>query len=149
METIIHKTLKLLLDEFGAEYDVITVSEENSHYRANIEAPNASRLIGRGGQTLQAIQILLKSILWAQNEEKVFVTVDVDNYRKDQEDKVLEKVERTIDLMKERNLSEIKLNPMSPYYRRLVHLWVAENFPDLTTDSIGEGSGRAIKVFYK
>ncbi|MBT3348920.1 KH domain-containing protein [bacterium] len=149
METIIQKTLKLLLDKFEATYSVVTVTEENGHYRANIETDNAARLIGRNGQSLNALQILLKNILWSQNEEKIFVTVDVDNYRQDQESKVMQKVERTLELMRERNLSEIKLNPMSPYFRRLVHVWIANNFPEMTTDSIGEGEQRAVKVFYK
>ncbi len=148
METIIQKALKLLLDKFGAEYDVVTVTEENGHYRANIETDNAARLIGRNGQSLNSLQILLKNILWSQHEEKIFVTVDVDDYRKDQEDKVMQKVERTLELMRERNLSEIKLNPMSPYFRRLVHVWIAQNFPDMMTDSIGEGENRAVKKFF-
>ena len=87
--------------------------------------------------------------MWTQNGEKVFVTVDVDGYRKDQEEKVLSKVKRTIELMKERNLSEMKLYPMSPYFRRVVHVWIAKEYPELTTESTGEGPGRSIKVLYK
>ncbi len=149
METIIQKTLRTLLDKFGAEYLCVTVAEEAGHYRATIETDEASRLIGRSGQTLNALQILLKNILWSQNGEKVFVTVDVDGYRKEQEEKVLAKVRHTIELMKERNLSEIKLHPMSPYFRRVVHVWIAAEYPEMTTDSIGEGDQRAIKVLYK
>ena len=149
METIIQKTLRTLLDKFGAEYLCVTVAEDAGHYRATIETDNASRLIGRNGQTLNALQILLKNILWTQNGERVFVTVDVDGYRKDQEEKVLAKVKHTIDLMKERNLSEIKLYPMSPYFRRVVHVWISNEYPELMTESTGEGEGRSIKVLYK
>jgi spoIIIJ-associated protein len=149
METIIQKALKLLLDKFGSEYDCVTVAEENGHYRANIETPNAARLIGRNGATLNALQILLKNILWSKQEEKIFVTVDVDHYRKDQEDRLIEKVQRTIEMMKDRNLSEIKLFPMSSYFRRIVHLWIIQEYPEMMTESIGEGDTRAIKVFYK
>jgi len=149
METIIQKVLRLLLDKFGADYDCITVHEESGHYRANIETSDPARLIGRNGSVLNSLQILLKNILWNQSSERVFVTVDVDDYRKSQEDRVLEKVEKTIEMMKEDNLSEIKLNPMSAYFRRVVHLWIASNFPDLTTESIGEKGARSIRVFYK
>lgn len=149
METIIQKALKTLLDKFGAEYLCVTVSEDSGHYRANIETDNASRLIGRNGATLNSLQILLKNILWSQNEEKIFVTVDVDNYRKDQEDKAMDKVRQTIELMREQNLPEIKLMPMSAYFRRIAHLWIPTHYPELTTESIGEGPKRAIKVSYK
>lgn len=149
METIIQKAIKRLLDKFGTEYDCVTINEENGHYRANIECSTPARLIGKNGETLQAIQTLLKNMLYAQNQENLFVTVDVDNYRKDQEDRMIEKAQKFIDLMKERNLSEVKLPPMSPYFRRVVHLWVLSNFSELQTDSVGEGRARAIRVFYK
>ena len=149
METIIQKALKLLLDKFGADYDCITVSDENGHYRANIETPDAGRLIGKNGTVLNALQILLKNVLFRQTPEKLFVTVDVDHYKKDQDDKVLEKVRGEIEMMKENNLAEIKLRPMKPYFRRLTHLWISAEYPDLMTDSEGEGFSRAVRVFYK
>jgi spoIIIJ-associated protein len=149
METIIQKTLKRLLDEFGADYLCVTIAEDNGHYRANIETDKAAQLIGRNGKTLSSLQVLLKNILWAQNDEKIFVTIDVDGYRKEQEDKIISRVEKTIELMRERNLSEMKLHPMTPYFRRVIHTWISTNFPELTTESVGEGTGRAIKVLYR
>ena len=149
METIIQKALKLLLDKFGTDYDCVMVSEENGHYRANIECATPARLIGKNGETLSAIQTLTKNILFSQNRENLFVTVDVDNYRKDQEDRIIEKARRSIETMKENNLSEIKLSPMTPYFRRVIHLWVVNTYPELQTDSVGEGRGRAVRVFYK
>lgn len=149
METIIQKTLKRLLDEFGAEYLCVTILEEKGHYRANIETDKPAQLIGRNGKTLSALQVLLKNILWSQNDDKIFVTIDIDGYRKEQEDKVLARVEKTIELMRERNLSEMKLHPMTAYFRRVVHTWIATTFPELTTESIGTGDNRSIKVFYK
>ncbi len=149
METIIQKALKILLDKFGASYDCVTVSEENGHYRANIETEDPGRLIGRNGASLQALQTILKNILWEQNEERVFVSLDVDGYKKSQEDKMINKVRDYIKMMEERNLSETKLPPMSAYYRRIIHSWIATEYPQLTSDSEGEGRDRAIRVFYK
>ncbi len=149
METIIQKALKLLLDKYGANYDCVRVSEENGHYRAIIETEDPARMIGRSGTILNSLQILLKNILWSQNEEKAFVTLDVDGYRQEQYNQIYEKVKKSIELMKEQNLSEMKLEPMKPFLRRLVHLWIANNYSELTTDSVGEGRQRAIRVFYK
>lgn len=149
METIIQKALKLLLDKFGATYDCVMISEENGHYRANIETSEPARLIGKNGDTLGSLQTLLKNILYAQNGEGIFLSVDVDNYRKQKEDRVIEKAKKFIDIMKNENLGEIKLPPMNPYYRRIIHTWIANDFPDLTSDSLGEGAARAVRVLHK
>ena len=149
MESIIQKALKLLLDKFGAEYDLVSVAEESGHYYANIETADASRLIGKHGQTVNALEMFLKQILFAKSEEKIFLTVDVDGYKKNRQKQLFEKVAAKIDWMKENALSELNLWPMGGGQRRMVHLWIADKYPDLTTDSIGEGRERAIKVFYK
>jgi len=149
METIIQKALKLLLDKFGAEYDVVTVTEDSGHYRANIETAHAARLIGRNGSVINALELFLKNILFEQTSEKLFFTLDVDGYKKAKEDALLAKVQKKIEWMKESNLGEMKLWPMAPKIRRIVHLWIASEYPELTTDSDGEGRERAVKVMYK
>jgi spoIIIJ-associated protein len=125
------------------------VAEKNGHYRANIETPEAGKLIGPNGATLNALQILLKNVLYHQTSERLFVSVDVDSYRAEQDDRFLRKVQESIEMMKDQNLGELKLSPMKPYLRRLVHLWIPVNYPDLATSSIGDGDNRAIKVFHK
>jgi len=149
METIIQKALKILLDKMGAEYDCVSVAEKDGHYRANIETPDAGKLIGPNGATLNALQILLKNVLYHQTSERLFVSVDVDGYRADQDDRFLKKIEESIEMMRDQNLGELKLSPMKPYLRRLIHLWIPANYPDLTTASIGDGMQRAIKITHK
>jgi len=149
MESIIQKALKLFLDKFGAEYDCVTVSEENGHYRANIETSSPARLIGKNGVTLFSIQLLIKNILYTQQGENIFLTVDVDGYLKQQEDKKLETAVKYVNMMKDRNLAEIKLPPMKPFFRRIVHLHVANEYPELQSDSVGEGMSRAVRISYK
>lgn len=149
METIIQRTIKLLLDSYQADYAYVTVSEESGHYMINIETDHPPKLIGRNGSVLNALQTLLKNLLWKQCNEKVFVTLDVDGYRRAQHERIYAKVQKTIDLMREQGLSEIKLKPMHPATRRLVHLWLVKSHPDLTSDSVGEGKDRAIRVYYK
>lgn len=149
METIIQKALKIILDKYGVEYDCIRLEEDNEHYYATIETPDPSHLIGRGGGSINALQTVLKNILWAQNEEKVYVTIDVDGYRKDQYEKIYQKVRRSIEMMQERNLPEMTLYPMKPFVRRLVHLWINKNYPELATHSVGEGDKRSIRISYK
>ena len=149
METIIQKALKLLLDKYGAEYDCVGVTEENGHYRGVIETEDTSRLIGKGGSVINELQMLLKNILWNQTGEKVFITLDVGGYRQEQDEKIYAKAKKYITWMEEQNLSEIKMHPMRPYYRRMIHLWIANEYPNLTTDSVGEGKERAVKIRHK
>ena len=148
METIIQKALKILLDKFGATYDCVTVIEESGHYRANIETDDAARLIGRNGAVLNSLQILLKNILWEQNSERIFVSIDVDGYRQAQEESLIQRVGNSISEMQDQNLSETKLPPMSPYFRRVIHLWISKNHPELATESIGNGEDRAVRIFH-
>ncbi len=149
METIIQKAIKLLLDAYGAQYDLVTVKEKSGHYTANIETDTPARLIGKNGSIINALQILLKSLLFRQSGERVFVTVDVDGYREQQHERVYGRVKEMIGMMRNENLPEITLPPMKPYLRRLVHLWIVDRFHDLTSESVGEDPQRAIRIFYK
>ena len=149
MESIIQKTLKILLEKLAVEFDFISVTDEDGNYRANIETPHAGRLIGRHGEILQALQILLKKILFAKNKEKIFVTIDVDGYQKNFDEKLIQRVEKRIAEMTEKNLREISLLPMGPYERRIVHLHITKNFPNFLTESFGEKNSRSIKISRK
>ena len=149
MESIIQRELKRLLDKFGADYDCVTVTEEGGRYIANIETAYPPRIIGRHGSVIDALQMVFKNVFFARQQENVFLTLDVSGYRAEQEKRVTDKVQRTIETMKEQNLGEIKLFPMNPHFRRVVHLWVAQNYPELTTESIGNNLERAVRVFYK
>ena len=149
METVIQRAAKLLLDHFKEEYDCVLVSEEDGHYRVKIETSNSSLLIGRRGAVLEALQTLLKNIFWAQNGENIFISIDVDGYRKAQEDSLLAKMDKIIQKMKEKNVANTKTFPMNSYLRRVVHLWIAKQYPELTTESEGKGEEKAMKIFYK
>jgi len=78
-------------------------------------------------------------------KEKAII-VDVDGYKKRQEESVLRLAERKAEYAIETQ-KEIKLPPMNPYFRRKVHLFLADKFKDkVTTESTGEGQDRAIKI---
>ena len=79
-----------------------------------------------------------------------FIVLDVDGYRRAQEDKVCRIAEQKADFVR-RKKTNVALPPMSPYFRRVVHLYIAgnENMQDLTTESIGEGDYRQIVLKLK
>ncbi|MBI2117978.1 hypothetical protein HYT95_03700, partial [Candidatus Peregrinibacteria bacterium] len=79
-----------------------------------------------------------------------FLVLDVDGYRKAQEDNVRRIAEQKADFVR-RTGNRIALAPMSPYFRRIVHLHVANSpiLQDLTTFSHGEGEYRQIVLKLK
>ncbi len=153
MELLIKETLEKLLNILGISYTGVKITKEKENvYYTEIETENTSLLIGWHGETIASIQHILKSLLWKQGvESKTQVIVDVDGYKKRQEDSVIRLAERKAEVAIADQI-EIKLPPMNPYFRRKVHLHLAESdkYKNLvSTDSVGEGEHRQIKIVPK
>ncbi len=150
--TYIQTALGQLLDLLNLQHRDIRVTMEGDMTRVDIDSDEASRIIGWHGETLNSVQHILKSMI--RSEEKLertpLVIVDVDGYRKMQEEKVIKIAEQKADFVR-RTGSRIALSPMSPYFRRIVHLYVANTptLSDLTTESVGEGDYRQIVLRLK
>ena len=151
-EELIKDIVGNLLAKLDLEFDDLIVEELEDMTRVEIVSKKASRIIGWHGETLNSIQHLAKSII--RQKEKLdrspFLVLDVDGYRKSQEDKVRKIAEQKADFVR-RTGSRVALAPMSPYFRRIVHLHVAntESLADLTTESAGEGDYRQIVLKLK
>lgn len=158
MDELIQEVLRDLLEKLGAPVTHITVEQkEKNLYRANVETQESSLLIGYHGDTIQAIQQILKVLLYRHigkykkrteemPREEFHVIVDVDNYRKRQEENVINLAERKVDLVRKTGQTQF-LPPMSAYFRRLVHLHLAQkDFSDIATESVGENVHRQITI---
>lgn len=153
MELLIKETLEKLLDIMGVSFTGVKISEEQKGaYYCEIEAENSSLIIGWHGETIAAIQHMLKCLLWKQGvKSDTQVIVDVDGYKKRQEESVVRLAERKAEFAIE-NQKEIKLPPMNPYLRRKVHLFLAnsDKFKEaVTTESVGTGESRQIRIIPK
>jgi spoIIIJ-associated protein len=150
--TYIQSALASLLDHLNLQHGDISVTMEGAMTRVDIDSTEASRIIGWHGETLNSLQHVLKSMI--RTEEKLertpLVIVDVDGYRKMQEEKVIKIAEQKADFVR-RTGNRIALSPMSPYFRRIVHLYIANtpSLGDLTTESVGEGDYRQIVLRMK
>ena len=147
MDIFIQETVEQILSKLCTPFRKVRLEKkDNETYRINIESEEPSLLIGHHGENIHALQNVLRVILWNQKpEEKMNVIVDVDDYRKRQEDNVLNLAERKVDTV--RKTHEVQsLPPMSPYFRRLVHLHLADKFQDITTESVGEGDFRYLTI---
>ena len=148
----IQDLLGSLLTHLNLQFSDVTVTKEADMLRIDIVSPEPSRIIGWHGETLNALQHLLKSMLRTLEklERAPFLVLDTDGYRKMQEEKVCKIAEQKADFVR-RTGSRIALAPMSPYFRRVVHMYVANNpaLKDLTTESVGEGDYRQIVMRMK
>lgn len=149
---LVKTTISDLLTKLGLEFSDVVVKDEEDFTRAEIVSETASRIIGWHGETLNSIQHLAKSLIRQQGklDRSPFLVVDVDGYRKSQEDKVIKIAEQKADFVR-RTASRVALAPMSPYFRRIVHLHIANTpeLSDLTTESTGQGDYRQIVLKLK
>ena len=149
---LIEETVGNLLKELELPFDSITVEEREDMTHAEITSSMASRIIGWHGETLNSIQHLAKSIIRQQGklERSPFLVLDVDGYRASQEEKVKKIASAKADFVR-RSGSRVALAPMSPYFRRIVHLYVANTpeLSDLTTERSGDGDYRQVVLRLK
>lgn len=134
------KLLQQILEKAGFTVDSIDIQEKEDHefYINILSQADASRIIGRNGDVLRALQSLMKNVFRNQGviEDQDMVKVDVDSYRISQEQNVIKMADSRAQQVIESGNKSI-LPPMSPFFRRLVHLHIKENYPDLNTFSRG------------
>lgn len=148
MELVIKETLEKILEVMKVPFSGVKVEKEGDRsFYVSIETSSSNLLIGWHGETIAAIQHILRCLLWKQKVgSDVQIVVDVDGYKKRQEESVIRLAERKA-LHAIETQKEVKLPPMNPYFRRKVHLFLADKFKDkVATESTGEGQDRAIKI---
>lgn len=151
IEDVLKETLEEILKMLGTEYKKVTVEEtEKDEYLVNIESDNASMLIGYHGENIQAMQHLLKVLTWKKADRENFnILLDVDKYRQRQEENVLNLTTRKVEAARKTGRPQI-LPPMSPYFRRKIHLHcMGVGFEDIETDSHGEDDRRHVVIKLK
>ena len=110
----------------------------------DLSGEDSGLLIGRRGQTLQALQFLVTLMVRKQSGEEVRVALDVENYRQRQEMRLRDMAGKVADRVVQTGRS-ITLEPMSPADRRVVHTFLTDN-PGVRTESTGEGESRKVMV---
>ena len=112
----------------------------------DLAGEDSGLLIGRRGQTLQALQFLVNLIVRKQFEG-VRVMLDVENYRQRREVQLRDMATKVAARVTQTNRS-ITLEPMPPADRRIIHTSLTDN-PDVSTESTGEGEGRKVTIMPK
>jgi spoIIIJ-associated protein len=139
--------VEVLLDEILDTLDLdaeVVVEEGPEEIAARIEGEDLGLLIGRRGQTIDALQLLCYRVAFRGRGDRKRVSVDAAGYR----ERRRETVERQADRAAERALEsgkEIELEPMSPVERKIVHDRLKDR-PGLETFSEGEEPERCVIV---
>ncbi len=138
------------VDELLARMDIDAIAEPNLHgdhmYVDIVDGPedDMSLLIGRHGQTLEAIQELARMAVGRRLDQRVRVIVDVEDYRKRREARLEEHAREVAERVAETGQEET-FEAMNAYERKLVHD-VAAEIEGVETTSRGEEPNRYVVV---
>ncbi len=135
--------LEELLKRMGIDAG-ISAKEIEDYISLEITTPDSALVIGRQGKTLGALQYLVNLIINKESEERIKVILDTEGYRERRKAKLIELAQRLAQRAKEGD-TEVFLEPMNPYERRIIHTTLAED-PDVETESVGEGIERQVVI---
>ena len=144
-----HVALKFLEEvtkEMGLTLDITAKTGADSLY-IDIQGKDSGTIIGKRGQTLDAIQYLTSLVVNKENQNYTRVVVDAENYRSKRE-KTLEKLALRLAGKVARTKRSIKLEPMNPYERKVIHATL-QNHPQVTTRSEGQDPYRRVIIELK
>jgi spoIIIJ-associated protein len=108
---------------------------------------NLGLLIGRRGETLAALQLLVSLIVGHRTKHRMRIIVDAENYRERREANLRSLAMRVAQQVRNYRRS-IALEAMPPHERRIVHIALSES-KDISTESIGEGDARRVVISLK
>lgn len=134
------------LDKMGVNCEIIIEDAQDFSY-INIKSPDSALLIGRGGETLNALEHILRIMVQKKlsaSGDFPRITFDISNYRKNQ----VEKLRASVKDLAQKVISQKSpetLWPMNAYERRITHL-VIKDFKDITSESVGEDPNRRIII---
>ena len=134
-----------LLEKMGVEGQVTTLPQvECDQLRLEISGPDMGPIIGRRGDTLDAIQYLGSLVLNNALDEHVRLSVNTENYREKRAES-LERLARKMAIKVVKSHRSMTLEPMNPYERRIIHA-ALQDFNGVTTYSTGTEPGRRVVI---
>ena len=115
-------------------------------YRVILDAENNAIIIGKNGQTLRAISTVLKAAVNATFKKRINVIIDVNHYKEDRYKKV-KAIARKEALNVAKTHIDCELDPMPNDERKVIHQYL-QNFKNVSTVSVGEGTKRHLVIKY-
>jgi spoIIIJ-associated protein len=146
-EEEVRKILVDLLDKMKIDYKIDRVEWDKEKVRINIVGKDMGLVIGRKGETLNALQYMTSLIVNKDREEKIRIVLDVEDYRRKKE-RSLEKLAIKLSDKVKSTQKNVVMRPMSPQERRIIHT-VLQGDPQVTTYSTGDEPNRKVVITMK
>src|SRR6476620_7853824 len=139
------EVLKTLLTKMSVEHEVVA-SEDEERVTLEVKGPETGLVIGKKGQTLDALQYLVNKIVSREvsEEEGKPINVDAEGYRGRRAESLIELAHRLADKAK-RTGRPVEAEAKSAADRRIIHVALAE-MDGISTHSEGEGIYRHLVV---
>ena len=135
--------LEGLFTQLKEEVTPVLESEEEKIV-INLQAESAKGIIGRRGEVIDALQTLAGAVANTGRKSYKRVVVDFENYRERREE-TLQRVAEKFAAKAVKQGRRVRLEPMNPYERRIVHAALMNN-PEVTTHSEGKEPGRFVVI---
>ncbi len=140
------EALQKLVD-FITDGAVVSSEASNARLIFRVEGGNSSVLIGKRGQTLEALQYLVEKIINKKSDQRIRVLVDVEGYLEQRKISLKNLASRMAEKAQKIN-KPVTIGQMNAYDRRIVHLHLKDN-QEVRTQSVGEGYYRKLVIFPK
>ncbi len=135
-----------LLDRMGVNAEMEISPRDNGGINVNLTGSSMGAIIGRRGETLDAIQHLTNYVVNKDSERHLHISVDAEAYRSKRE----ESLARLAEKMAEKAIKykrSMALEPMNSYERHVIHT-ALQNYEGVTTSSTGVEPNRRVVVSY-
>ena len=135
-----------LLDRMGVKANIAISARDNGGINVELSGSGMGAIIGRRGETLDAIQHLTNYAVNRGQNKRVRINVDAESYRLKRE-QALQRLAQKVAGKVTRYRRNITLEPMNAYERHVIHA-ALQDHPDVTTFSTGTEPNRRIVVAY-
>lgn len=143
-------TLRDLLAQMEIQADVETYradaesASEEPPWVLDIHGPDLGILIGRRGETLNAVQYITRLIVSRELQRRANIVVDVEGYKMRREQSLRKLAKRMADQARRMGRT-VTLEPMPPNERRIIHIALRED-KSVNTESVGAGDQRKVTI---
>ena len=135
-----------LLQRMGVEAEIEIGRRDNGGINVNLSGNGMGAIIGRRGETLDAIQHLTNYVVNRGSDKHMHISVDAENYRSKREESLTHLAEKMAEKAIKYKRS-MALEPMNSYERHVIHT-ALQNYEGVTTSSTGVEPNRRVVVSY-